>query len=96
MELHHDGGDITWQLMLSGFDEYSGGGTFFRSLRRTIKVRKGQVIIHPGALFHSGVNITSGIRQLVVCFMDGFRTGVEDNLNDNDDISLYEQRILCM
>ena len=51
--------------MLSSPDEYRGGGTFFRCMRRTLKLDKGQVLIHAGDLFHSGVPITEGTRQYV-------------------------------
>jgi hypothetical protein len=34
--------------MLTRMDEYEGGGTYFRSLRKTIKLQQGQVLVHPG------------------------------------------------
>jgi len=67
--MHFDGGDLTWGLMLSDPSEYTGGGTYFRCLRATIKLRKGQVLVHPGNLYHKGIDITSGTRELVICFM---------------------------
>lgn len=94
VESHHDGGDFTWQLMLSSQDEYCGGGTYFRCLRKTIKLRKGQVLIHPGALYHTGVNITHGTRHLVVCFMDGFKTIIEDKSTESDDQPKYQQFVV--
>jgi hypothetical protein len=39
---------------------------------------QGQVLIHPGELFHKGVDITDGTRYLVVCFVDGFDPGIPD------------------
>jgi hypothetical protein len=71
--------------MLSSPTEYRGGGTYFRCLRKTLRVRKGQVIIHPGELYHRGVSITEGKRQLVVCFMDGFRHGVKDHSSEEEE-----------
>ena len=36
------------QAMLTRIDEYEGGGTYFRSLRKTVKLQQGQVLVHPG------------------------------------------------
>jgi predicted 2-oxoglutarate/Fe(II)-dependent dioxygenase YbiX len=79
--------------MLSKSQEYEGGGTYFRCLRQTLKLRQGQVLIHPGDLYHRGVNITRGTRQLVVCFMDGFKPGVKDDSSEEDDREEYHRRI---
>lgn len=48
IEMHYDGCDITWQAMLTRNDEYEGGGTYFRCLRKTVLLRQGQVLVHPG------------------------------------------------
>ena len=52
--------------MLSPNDEYRGGGTFMRCLQCTLKLGQGQVLVHPGKLFHSGMDITEGTREYVV------------------------------
>jgi hypothetical protein len=74
--------------MLSDPKDYVGGGTFFPSLGRTLKLRKGQVLIHPGSLFHKGVSIRAGVRNLMVCFLDaavaGYSTGIVDSLSPED------------
>ena len=48
-------------------------------------LRKGQVLIHPGNLYHRGVDITSGVRTLMVCFMDGFDLEVQERSRAEDD-----------
>ena len=48
IEMHYDGCDITWQAVLTRLDEYEGGGTYFRCLRKTVKLQQGQVLVHPG------------------------------------------------
>jgi hypothetical protein len=48
IEMHYDGCDITWQAMLTRNDEYEGGGTYFRCLRKTVLLKQGQVLVHPG------------------------------------------------
>ena len=50
IEMHYDGCDVTWSLMLSGNDEYEGGGTYIRCLRKTIMLKQGQILVHPGEL----------------------------------------------
>ena len=72
IEMHYDGCDVTWQAMLTRQDEYEGGGTYFRCLRKTIRLKQGQVLVHPGELYHKGIDITYGVRCLLVCFTDGF------------------------
>lgn len=92
--MHYDGGDLTWSLMLSDADEYTGGGTYFRLLRGTVRLRKGQVLVHPGNLFHAGVDIESGTRDLVVCFMDGCDLGVKDTSTARDDRGEFQKNVI--
>ncbi|GMI23189.1 hypothetical protein TrCOL_g3525 [Triparma columacea] len=78
VEMHYDGCNLSYSVMLSRISEYTGGGTYIRCLKKTIKLSQGQVLIHPGELFHKGVDITDGTRYLVVCFVDGFDPGIPD------------------
>jgi len=94
IEMHYDGCDITWSLMLTDSDEYDGGGTYVRCLRKTVKIRKGQVLVHPGELYHKGVPITSGCRLLAICFMDGFNPHIYDPSNNENDKEEYELTII--
>jgi len=64
--------------MLSQESEFTGGGTYFRELRKTVKLKQGQALLHPGALFHKGLDITAGTRMLAICFLDGFEPGIGD------------------
>lgn len=91
--MHYDGCDMTMQLMLSNRDEYEGGGTYFRALRKTVKLRKGQVLVHPGELYHKGVDITGGVRNMVLCFMDGYNPGILDHSKEKDDRQEFETNI---
>jgi hypothetical protein len=70
-----------------------GGGTYFSCLQRTIRLKKGQVLIHPGTLYHKGVDITSGVRNLLVCFMDGFDPKIQDTSDWSNDLPEWEDRI---
>lgn len=94
--MHYDGSHFTLSLMLSDPSEYTGGGTYIRCLRTTIKLRKGQMLVHPGSLFHRGIDITWGTRELLVCFMDGFSPGVADSSSEHKDRKEYESNVLCI
>mmetsp|Transcript_27482 Transcript_27482/g.42353 ORF Transcript_27482/g.42353 Transcript_27482/m.42353 type:complete len:353 (+) Transcript_27482:38-1096(+) len=59
---------ITVNAILSGQDEYSGGGTYITVLDKTIKLSQGQVLIHLGDLEHAGADIKSGVRRLFIAF----------------------------
>ncbi|KAL9186310.1 hypothetical protein ACHAXT_005548 [Thalassiosira profunda] len=95
IEMHYDGCDITWQAMLTRLDEYEGGGTYFRCLRKTIKLRQGQVLVHPGELYHKG-DITYGVRVLLVCFTDGMDARVTDDSKAENDDPKYEKTVLVV
>lgn len=116
--MHYDGCNVTWNLMLSRSCDYDGGGTYIRTLKKTVKVREldyrdasypltplfsltlaspppqllqGQVLIHPGELFHKGVDITRGTRYLAVCFVDGHDPEIQDTSNAKGDHDLWEK-----
>ena len=69
VETHFDGSDFTWSLMLSPREQYEGGGTYIRCLQQTLRLQQGQVLLHPGALFHAGADITAGCREYVCCWL---------------------------
>ena len=67
--LHHDRCDVTAQLMLSRSSDYVGGGTYFCDMDQTIRLERGELLFHPGSLVHSGRDIMSGSRLLLVWFV---------------------------
>lgn len=93
VEMHYDGCDITWNCMLSKSSEYQGGGTYFRSLRKTIRLEQGQVLVHPGELYHKGIDITNGVRSLIVCFLDGFNINITDPSSSQEDEECYHHTV---
>jgi hypothetical protein len=93
VEMHYDGCDITWNCMLSKSTGYEGGGTYIRALRKTVKLEQGQVLVHPGELYHKGCDITSGERALIVCFMDGFDPQIVDPSSAQEDNEVYEKNV---
>ena len=92
--IHFDGCDITFSIMLSDPEEYVGGGTYFRYLRKTIMLKKGQMLCHPGSLFHSGVDIESGTRLLMVGFLDGFNPSIPDLTHEKQDWPGYQKNLM--
>ena len=51
--------------LLSGHDEYDGGGTYIRCLRRTIVLKQGQILVHPGEL----VSGPRRVRRELLCVL---------------------------
>lgn len=79
--------------MLSKSSEYEGGGTYIRALKKTVRLEQGQVLVHPGELYHKGCDITSGVRALIVCFMDGYDPMIQDPSSAKEDDSEYEKNV---
>ena len=94
VEMHYDGCNISWILMLSRPSDYKGGGTYIRSLKKTILLEQGQVLVFPGDLFHMGVEITQGTRYLVVCFVDGFDPEIQDPSKAKMDHKKFQKNTL--
>lgn len=93
VEMHYDGCDVTWNCVLSKSSEYDGGGTYIRALRKTVKLEQGQVLIHPGELYHKGCDISNGVRALIVCFMDGFDPKIKDPSSTRQDNEAFEENV---
>lgn len=82
--------------MLSDPMEYKGGGTYFHRLGTTLKLRQGQVLCHPGTLYHAGVDITAGSRLLMVSFLFGFNSEIEDSHpGDVDEREFHRNTLHC-
>jgi len=67
LQLHRDCSDVTIQLSLN--TAFEGGGLYFGSTRRKIKLDMGQALIYPGRLMHSGCPVTSGSQYMLVYFL---------------------------
>ena len=55
--------------MLSDVNDYEGGGTFFVDLNERFVLERGDFLVHPGHLVHSGCEITAGTRYVMVYFL---------------------------
>jgi hypothetical protein len=70
-EMHTDNSkflSITVNVMLSATDDFGGGGTYIKAIDETINLQQGEMLIHLGDLEHAGVDISSGVRRLLIAF----------------------------
>lgn len=70
LDLHRDSSILSFVLLLSDPAEFEGGGTFYENANETVKPERGGLAIHCGKVRHAGVTITSGIRYILIGFMD--------------------------
>lgn len=61
---------LTINVLLSEGNDFGGGGTYIEAIDRTLKLKQGEVLIHPGNLEHAGRDITFGVRHLLVAFLE--------------------------
>ena len=66
VRLHHDYCCVTANLVLN--NSFVGGGTFIPAANTVVRLNVGEVLLHPGSLVHSGLDITEGMRYLLVYF----------------------------
>ena len=69
LELHADTSCISVNILLSDVSEFKGGGTFFED-NLTISLNQGDMLIHSSKTKHSGLQITSGKRYVLIFFID--------------------------
>ena len=67
LEMHTDGSDITINICLN--NDFTDGGVYFED-GVVVKMNKGDMIIHSGKIKHAGIPITSGIRYILVMFLE--------------------------
>lgn len=74
LKMHEDGCTFSANIALNPSTQYKGGGTQFKNTGKIFKLQKGELLIHPSQLTHSGVAITSGVRYILVAFIDFNKT----------------------
>jgi hypothetical protein len=65
-----DHASVTINALLSDPSDFGGGGTYVPAIGRTIALEQGQMLVHPGCLPHAGADITRGVRQILVAFVE--------------------------
>merc|ERR1712228_573 len=71
LKLHRDGSLVSFNILLNDSSEFGGGGTFFKSTNKLIEIERGDCVFHSGQTLHAGHPITSGMRYILVGFLDG-------------------------
>jgi hypothetical protein len=66
---HRDGSLLSFNIALNPSTEYEGGGTWFASLDKAIKMEQGHMVSHASGLLHGGQGITAGTRYILVSFV---------------------------
>jgi hypothetical protein len=73
LEPHTDGSDISFNVLLSNRSDFEGGGTSFEfsegNWSPSYSPTTGSALIHRGSIRHQGVEITQGVRYLLVGFL---------------------------
>ncbi len=69
LQLHQDGSILSFQILLSDNSDFEGGGTYFDD-GLLYKLNIGDLFIHSGRSYHSGLPIYNGIRYLLVGFVN--------------------------
>ncbi|CAH0477382.1 unnamed protein product [Peronospora belbahrii] len=70
LALHRDGSVLSFNVLLNSADDFTGGGTYFDATKHTIHLTQGDVVVHSGKVLHAGAPVLSGIRQILVGFLD--------------------------
>lgn len=90
LDWHRDGSIISFNILLN--DDFTDGGTAIEHIsengteERIYNTNKGDLLIHPGKLKHSGLQITSGSRYILVGFIEYcFRITRGVNMEENSD-----------
>lgn len=69
LDNHIDSGFITFNIALNNISEYDGGGTYFDD-GLTLKIDKGDMLVHCGKVVHRGLTVNKGVRYILVGFIN--------------------------
>jgi len=61
---------LSFNVLLNQSTDFEGGGTYFKHLDRSVTINQGDFLLHSGLVLHGGHPITSGIRFILVGFID--------------------------
>ncbi|RUP06760.1 hypothetical protein BC936DRAFT_140269 [Jimgerdemannia flammicorona] len=81
---HSDGCLVSFNVLLNGENEFEGGGTLFVKTGQTVRIRKGDAVVHDATSLHAGVEITKGVRYICVGFVDTVDTVRNDERMKRD------------
>ncbi|KAG3121042.1 hypothetical protein PI125_g600 [Phytophthora idaei] len=70
LALHRDGSVLSFNLLLNSANDFTGGGTYFDATKHTVHITQGDAAVHSGKVLHGGAPVLTGIRQILVGFLD--------------------------
>ncbi|OWZ21657.1 hypothetical protein PHMEG_0003746 [Phytophthora megakarya] len=70
LALHRDGSVLSFNVLLNSADDFTGGGTYFDATKLTVRISQGDAAVHSGKVLHAGAPVLTGIRQILVGFLD--------------------------
>ncbi|CAM9853492.1 unnamed protein product, partial [Ectocarpus fasciculatus] len=68
LPLHRDQSTHSFTIALNGLDRYTGGGTFFPTLGRSLRPAEGHALSFRGGILHGGDPLLKGVRYIIACF----------------------------
>jgi hypothetical protein len=68
LPLHTDQSSHSLTIALNDIDDYVGGGTYFSTIKQSIRPKQGHVVSFHGHLMHSGDPIVNGTRYIIAAF----------------------------
>jgi hypothetical protein len=83
LDLHSDGSLLSFNILINDPSDFTGGGTYFEAIEKVFTPEKGHCIAHWGKLMHAGREITSGVRMILVGFVDTCTTNHKGRLQLN-------------
>ncbi len=70
MGIHRDGSIVSFNVLLNSENEFTGGGTYIEASNTVYTIDRGDCFVHSGKVRHGGETITSGVRYILVGFLD--------------------------
>ena len=70
MGIHRDGSIVSFNVLLNSEHEFTGGGTYIEASNTVHTIDRGDCFVHSGKVRHGGETITSGVRYILVGFLD--------------------------
>ncbi|GAN05177.1 hypothetical protein MAM1_0084d04646 [Mucor ambiguus] len=78
LRLHTDGCLFSLTLLISHEHDFQGGGTYYGSIDKVVHLKQGDAAYHAARVMHSGIDITQGVRYILVGFVDTVDTIAKD------------------
>ena len=77
VEIHRDGSILSFNVLLNSSGDFTGGGTYIEEDDKVYEIGQGDIFCHSGMLRHGGFPITSGMRVILVGFLDVMGKGAQ-------------------